>query len=60
LHGLQKIPLRNGTDTFDAWVDPPVPVYMQFWMFDLVNKKDYVDNGAKPILKEKGPYTYRY
>ncbi|KAK2170585.1 hypothetical protein LSH36_2g18026 [Paralvinella palmiformis] len=55
----KKIPIVNGSETYNDWVEPPVPVYMTFWVFDLVNADDFVNNGAKPILKEKGPYTYR-
>ncbi|KAI8512908.1 CD36 [Branchiostoma belcheri] len=50
--------LRKGEFVYGRWKDPPYPIYMQFYFFNLLNK-DEVLNGAKPAFQEKGPYTYR-
>jgi lysosome membrane protein 2 len=39
--------------------EPPVPIYFQIWVFDLMNPIEVVQNGAKPALMQKGPYTFR-
>lgn len=39
-------------------VNPPVPVYMDFYFFTVKNP-DEVSNGSKPILEEVGPYVYK-
>ncbi|XP_078581893.1 lysosome membrane protein 2-like isoform X2 [Branchiostoma floridae x Branchiostoma japonicum] len=54
----QLMALRDGEFVYRRWKDPPYPIYMQFYFFDLLNK-DEVLNGAKPAFLEKGPYTYR-
>ncbi|KAI8481726.1 CD36 [Branchiostoma belcheri] len=50
--------LRKGEFVYGRWKDPPYPIYIQFYFFNLLNK-DEVLNGAKPAFREKGPYTYR-
>lgn len=35
-------------------------VYRQFWFFDVQNPQEVIQKGARPVLVEKGPYTYRY
>ncbi|XP_042534183.1 lysosome membrane protein 2 [Dipodomys spectabilis] len=50
--------LRNGTEIFDSWEKPPVPVYAQFYFFNVTNPEEILQ-GEKPRLEEVGPYTYR-
>ncbi|XP_028602946.2 platelet glycoprotein 4 [Podarcis muralis] len=51
--------LENGTIAYENWLVPGSPVYRQFWFFDVQNPKEVMENGSHPILKQKGPYTYR-
>ncbi|KAG7241139.1 hypothetical protein INR49_025882 [Caranx melampygus] len=37
---------------------PPPPVYMQFFFYNVTNV-DEILKGAKPVLNQVGPYTYR-
>jgi len=53
------MPLVKGTKTYNYWLDPPIPIDFQFHIFHVVNAKEVVQNGAKPVLEERGPYTYR-
>lgn len=55
---FQGTVLKNGTETFEAWEDPPPPVYMQFYFFNVTNPLEVLQ-GATPLVEEKGPYTYR-
>ena len=55
----EQIHLTKGSSTFDTWKEPPVPIYFQIWVFDLMNPIEVVQNGAKPALMQKGPYTFR-
>ncbi|XP_076070185.1 lysosome membrane protein 2-like [Mytilus galloprovincialis] len=55
----EQIPLKEGSASFKAWSAPPVPIYFQIWVFDLLNPLEVVQNGAKPALRQKGPYTFR-
>ncbi|XP_055891427.1 lysosome membrane protein 2-like isoform X2 [Biomphalaria glabrata] len=54
----KKMVISNTSETYDIWQDVPVPVYMQFYVFDLDNPEE-VKNGDKPSLIQRGPYTYR-
>ncbi|XP_056586741.1 lysosome membrane protein 2c isoform X1 [Triplophysa dalaica] len=54
----QEIVLVNGTEAFSVWQNPPPPVYMQFYFFNLTNHAEVLD-GAKPSVVQIGPYTYR-
>ncbi|XP_078257889.1 lysosome membrane protein 2-like [Rhinoraja longicauda] len=54
----KDVQLKNGTAAFETWENPPPPVYMQFYFFNVTNP-DEVLKGQKPFLEERGPYTYR-
>ncbi|XP_066489173.1 platelet glycoprotein 4 [Tiliqua scincoides] len=51
--------IENGTIAYENWIVPGSPVYRQFWIFDVQNPEEVIANGSRPVLKEKGPYTYR-
>nr|XP_055045968.1 platelet glycoprotein 4 [Misgurnus anguillicaudatus] len=51
--------LENGTLAFDTWTSVDTAVWRQFWLFDVQNPDDVVNKGAKPVLVQKGPYTYK-
>lgn len=34
-------------------------VYRQFWFFDVTNPVEIVENGATPVVVQRGPYTYK-
>nr|UFE16637.1 cluster of differentiation 36 [Tor putitora] len=51
--------LQNGTLAFDTWTSVDTPIYRQFWLFDVQNPDEVLSQGAKPVLVQKGPYTYK-
>ncbi|KAM6961697.1 platelet glycoprotein 4 [Tautogolabrus adspersus] len=51
--------IENGTTAYDNWVATGGKVYRQFWFFDVKNPIDILQYGAKPVVVERGPYTYR-
>uniref|UniRef100_A0A8C6EIR3 Scavenger receptor class B member 2 n=1 Tax=Microcebus murinus TaxID=30608 RepID=A0A8C6EIR3_MICMU len=53
----KNIVLRNGTELFDSWEKPPLPVYTQFYFFNVTNPEEVL-RGEAPRLEEVGPYTY--
>ncbi|XP_064640909.1 lysosome membrane protein 2-like [Lineus longissimus] len=46
------------SEAYKMWMKPTVPIYMQFYVFDVVNPAEVL-TGEKPFLVQKGPYTYR-
>ncbi|XP_063431103.1 lysosome membrane protein 2-like isoform X2 [Mytilus trossulus] len=55
----KMMPLVKGTKTYNYWINPPIPIDFQLYFFHVVNPEEIVQHGAKPVLEEKGPYTYR-
>ncbi|XP_060067923.1 scavenger receptor class B member 1-like, partial [Ylistrum balloti] len=54
----QNVVLVEGGATYNIWKDTPIPIYMQFYMFDVKNPEEVL-KGKKPFVEQKGPYTYR-
>lgn len=53
----KQLPLRVDSDQLAQWKTPPVPIYLQFWLWECVNTIDVVQ-GRKPYLIQRGPFTY--
>uniref|UniRef100_A0A3P8UKS2 Lysosome membrane protein 2-like n=1 Tax=Cynoglossus semilaevis TaxID=244447 RepID=A0A3P8UKS2_CYNSE len=53
-----EIVLVEGSRVFESWKNPPPPVYMEYFFFNITNV-DEVLLGAKPKVQQVGPYTYR-
>ncbi|XP_019965728.2 platelet glycoprotein 4 [Paralichthys olivaceus] len=51
--------IEPGTTAYDNWVTTGAHVYRQFWLFDVKNPQEVLQYGARPVVLEKGPYTYR-
>ncbi|XP_019621692.1 PREDICTED: lysosome membrane protein 2-like isoform X1 [Branchiostoma belcheri] len=49
--------IKKGSYLYDQWSDIPVPIFMQFWVWDLLNPEEVL-KGEKPAVIQKGPYTY--
>nr|XP_046231681.1 lysosome membrane protein 2c [Scatophagus argus] len=54
----EEVVLKNGTEAFKDWENPPPPVYMQFYFFNLTNPMEVLA-GDRPAVVQIGPYTYR-
>ena len=51
--------LEEGTTSYAAWKETPIPVYTKFYFFDMVNPQELFHRNEMPILEERGPYTFR-
>ncbi|XP_072418727.1 platelet glycoprotein 4 isoform X1 [Chiloscyllium punctatum] len=51
--------LEEGTLAYENWIQTGSPVYRQFWLFNVKNPSEIMNHGAKPVVEQKGPYTYR-
>ncbi|GFR77859.1 scavenger receptor class B member 1, partial [Elysia marginata] len=54
----ERVVIAPSSETYEIWQDIPVPVYMQFYLFDIGNPEE-VKKGNTPFLKQVGPFTYR-
>jgi len=54
-----QLVIKEGTAAYNAWVETPIPVYTKFYFFDMINPRDLFHSHEKPILEERGPYTFR-
>ena len=51
--------MQEGTSSYDAWKETPIPVFTKFYFFDMVNPEELFHNKEMPVLMEQGPYTFR-
>ncbi|XP_053321452.1 platelet glycoprotein 4 [Spea bombifrons] len=49
--------IEEGTIAYENWVVPGSPVYREFWVYEVLNPNGVL-NAEKPILRQRGPYTY--
>jgi hypothetical protein len=52
-----QLPLTAYSDQLDSWITPPVPIYLQFWLWECVNTLEVL-RGGKPMVVQRGPFTY--
>merc|ERR1712168_1527142 len=49
----------DNSDTWEAWVEPPIDPYMKFTFFNVSNTAEVKAGTAKPIVTEVGPFAYK-
>ena len=55
----QELVLREGSDFFVKWSSPSEsPVILKIFLFEIMNPEDMEVNGSRPLLAERGPFTY--
>ena len=52
------IQLKKGSPVLDQWANISVPIYFRVYLFEVHNPDKVEFEGAKPILIERGPYTF--
>eukprot|EP00057_Strongylocentrotus_purpuratus_P027008 XP_011681482.1 PREDICTED: lysosome membrane protein 2 isoform X2 [Strongylocentrotus purpuratus] len=50
--------LAHNSTGFQEWANPPAPIYLEFYVWNLENPEGVV-KGDKPNVTERGPYVYR-
>ena len=53
----KKLILSEDSPTIGNFIAPPVPIFMQFYFFNVTNPEDVL-YGDMPDLQQIGPYTY--
>ncbi|XP_068442578.1 platelet glycoprotein 4 [Clinocottus analis] len=55
----KEVVIEPGTTAYDNWVATGAAVYRQFWFLDVQNAREVLQDGAIPVVAERGPYTYK-
>ncbi|RDD38938.1 Lysosome membrane protein 2 [Trichoplax sp. H2] len=54
----QRVELLPNTTGYNNWLHPGGPIYMQFYIFNIVNPLE-IEQGQRPAVEQIGPFTYR-
>ncbi|CAH8583729.1 unnamed protein product [Schistosoma turkestanicum] len=54
----KKLAILPGSEVYDNWISPSVPVYFSIYLYNLTNPQEVL-SGARPRFAEVGPYVYR-
>ncbi|KAJ8919878.1 hypothetical protein NQ315_006407 [Exocentrus adspersus] len=55
----KQVHLEKGTTQWDRFVEIPFALDFKIWLFNVTNPEEIV-TGAKPVLKEIGPFYYTF
>lgn len=55
----QNVRIDPNSLSFGMWKEIPVPFYLSVYFFEVVNPSEIL-NGQKPVVRERGPYVYRW
>lgn len=50
--------LSEGSMIYKNWYQPPVPIYLEVYLFNWTNHQDVSRENYKPHFTEHGPYTF--
>lgn len=52
--------LEEGHASYEQLQEPAIPTYKSFYFLNLTNPVAFQGGNATAVLREIGPYTYRY
>lgn len=55
----ETLQLREGSLTYDNWIQTPLPMFAEFYMFNWTNPEKVYDPLVKPHFVEMGPYVFQ-
>lgn len=57
----KRVTVQKGHATYEQLQEPSIPIYKNFYFFNLTNTKEFADSKGRstPNLEEIGPYSYR-
>lgn len=53
-----QMAIKPGSKSYEIWKETPFPLILSVYFFNITNPRAF-QRGAKPILKEVGPFSYR-
>lgn len=56
---FKELSLANRkTKGYVNWKETPIPMYLQFYLFNWTNAENITNSEVRPNFEEHGPYTY--
>ncbi|XP_022900167.1 sensory neuron membrane protein 2-like isoform X2 [Onthophagus taurus] len=55
----KQLRISYGSDAYERWRELPITVDFKIYIFEVENWRDVALNGARPHVKEIGPYIYK-
>ena len=56
---IKNTQLLPGKDLYSSWVNMPVELHTNFYLFNLVNGYAFENLGEKPMFEQIGPFVYK-
>lgn len=53
-----QLVLKNGSINYENWIETPIPIYFEIFMFNWTNPEQVHNKSSKPHFTEMGPYTF--
>lgn len=50
--------IQEDSPAYKFWLNPPAKIYRKYYLFNVENPHE-IQQGGKPNLTQRGPYTYR-
>ncbi|XP_017481187.1 PREDICTED: protein croquemort [Rhagoletis zephyria] len=50
--------LKVGSEAYNIWVEAPIPIYLEFHIFNWTNPEEIRNPNVKPHFVEMGPYVF--
>ncbi|XP_055375827.1 uncharacterized protein LOC129608368 [Condylostylus longicornis] len=54
----QQLELRNGSMNYHNWIETPIPMYFDLYLFNWTNPHELAEPGFKPKFTEYGPLVF--
>jgi len=51
--------LKRGSDTYQNWLYPPVPFFVEVYLFNITNPDEFSKGSEELVLNEIGPFVYQ-
>lgn len=53
-----QLVLKEGSVNYENWIETPIPIYLEIFMFNWTNPDDVHNTATKPHFTEMGPYVF--
>ncbi len=50
--------LHQGTKIYDAWRNPPLPLKISFYLFEITDQ-EFLNTTKLPSVRQRGPFVYQ-